>query len=106
MNLLASVQIAIVMVASDLRIRRFTPMADRVLNLIASDVGRPISDINPNIDCPDLDRLIAESIDTVSVKEREVLDRQGNRYSMRIRPYKNLENKIDGRWLRCSMRKS
>src|SRR5207302_9870862 len=45
MNLLASVNIAIVIVASDLRIRRFTPMAERALNLIPTDVGRPISDI-------------------------------------------------------------
>ena len=55
MNLLGSVQIAIVIVASDLRIRRFTPMAERMLNLIPSDVGRPIGHIKPNIDCPDLE---------------------------------------------------
>lgn len=95
-NLLGSVQIAIVMVAGDLRIRRFTPMAEKVLNLIPSDIGRPISDIKPNIDCPDLEKLIAESIDTVTIVEREVRDQQGNWFSMRIRPYKNLENRIDG----------
>ncbi len=95
-NLLASVEIAIVMVASDLRIRRFTPMAERVLNLIASDIGRPISDIKPNIDCPDLEQLITSAIDTITVKERNVRDRKGAWYSMRIRPYKNIENKIDG----------
>jgi two-component system CheB/CheR fusion protein len=48
LNLLASVQIAIVMVANDLRIRRFTPMAEKVLNLIPTDLGRPITDIKPN----------------------------------------------------------
>ncbi|HEY7086609.1 MAG TPA: chemotaxis protein CheB [Tepidisphaeraceae bacterium] len=95
-NLLASVQIAIVMVASDLRIRRFTPMAEKVLNLIPSDVGRPISDIKPNIDCPDLEQLINDSIDSVTIKERQVADRKGNSYQLRIRPYKNVENKIDG----------
>src|SRR5262249_40625288 len=58
LNLLASVQIAIVIVASDLRIRRFTPMAERVLNLIASDIGRPIGHIKPNIECPDLEEMI------------------------------------------------
>ena len=95
-NLLANVHIAIVMVASDLRIRRFTPMAERVLNLIPTDMGRPISDIKPNIDCPDIEKLIGEAIDSVSVKEREVRDRQGKWYSLRIRPYKNMENRIDG----------
>ena len=84
------------MVASDLKIRRFTPMAEKVLNLIPTDVGRPISDIKPNIDCGDLEKLITEAIDSVTIKERQVSDRSGNRYSLRIRPYKNVENRIDG----------
>lgn len=95
-NLLGSIQIAIVIVASDLRIRRFTPMAERFLNLIASDIGRPIGHIKPNIDCPDLEQLITMAIDTVTPQEREVQDRQGNAYALRIRPYKNVENRIDG----------
>ncbi|HEV8290779.1 MAG TPA: chemotaxis protein CheB, partial [Tepidisphaeraceae bacterium] len=95
-NLLASVHVAIVMVARDLKIRRFTPMAEKVMNLIPSDVGRPISDIKPNIDAPDLEKLITEAIDGVVTVEREVRDRQGKTLSLRIRPYKNLENRIDG----------
>jgi two-component system CheB/CheR fusion protein len=95
-NLLGSVQIAIVIVASDLRIRRFTPMAERVLNLIASDVGRPISHIKPNIDCDDLEDLVHRVIEQVAPIEREVRDRQGNRYVLRVRPYKNVENRIEG----------
>jgi len=51
------VQIAIVIVTIDLRIRRFTPMAEKILNLIPGDVGRPIGNIKPNIDCPDLEQL-------------------------------------------------
>jgi two-component system CheB/CheR fusion protein len=95
-NLLASVQIAIVIVSADLRIRRFTPMAEKVLNLIPADLDRAIGHINPNIDCPNLDRLIAESIDNVSVLEREVRDRQGRWLTLRIRPYKDIDNRIDG----------
>ncbi|MEO5821725.1 MAG: chemotaxis protein CheB [Vicinamibacteraceae bacterium] len=95
-NLLASVQIAIVIVSADLRIRRFTPMAEKVLNLIPADLDRAIGHINPNIDCPNLDQLIAECIDNVSVLEREVRDRQGRYYTLRIRPYKDIDNRIDG----------
>lgn len=95
-NLLSSVQIAIVIVASDLRIRRFTPMAEQVLNLIASDIGRPIGHIKPNIDCPNLEDLITRVIDTVTPCEQDVHDLQGNLFSLRIRPYKSLENRIDG----------
>jgi two-component system CheB/CheR fusion protein len=95
-NLLSSVQIAIVIVARDLRIRRFTPIAERVLNLIPADVGRPISHIKPNIDCPDLEPLIAHVIDSVMPCERQVHDRQGNAFTLRIRPYKSIDNRIDG----------
>ncbi len=96
LNLLGSVQIAIVMVSSDLRIRRFTPMAEKVLNLIPGDLGRPIGDINPSINVPDLEKLIAEVIDKVEIREQEVQDRNGTWYLLRVRPYKNIENKIDG----------
>jgi two-component system CheB/CheR fusion protein len=95
-NLLGSVQIAIVIVASDLRIRRFTPMAERVLNLIATDVGRPIGHIKPNIECDDLEDLVHQVIEHVTPIEREVRDRQGNRYFLRVRAYKNVENRIEG----------
>jgi two-component system CheB/CheR fusion protein len=53
---------AIVMVDNDLRIRRFTPTAERVLNLLPNDIGRPISHIKPNIDCPELEGLIRRAI--------------------------------------------
>jgi two-component system CheB/CheR fusion protein len=96
MNLVGSVQIAIVIVSSDLRIRRFTPMAEKVLNLIPADLDRSIGHINPNIDCPNLEQLIVECMDAVAPVERDVLDRQGRWYSLRIRPYKSLDNKIDG----------
>lgn len=95
-NLLGSVQIAIVMVSGDLRIRRFTPTAEKVLNLIPTDVGRPISDIKPNIDCADLEQLITDTVESVTPRERQVKDRMGHWYSLRIRPYKNVENRIDG----------
>jgi two-component system CheB/CheR fusion protein len=96
MNLLASVPVAIVIVSGDLRIRRFTPMAERVLNLIATDVGRPIGHIKPNIDCPDLEELISRAIDGVMPVERDVSDGHGNWFSLRVRPYKSVENRIDG----------
>jgi two-component system CheB/CheR fusion protein len=95
-NLLGSVQIAIVMVSADLRIRRFTPMAEKILNVIPGDVGRPIGQIKPNIKCPDLEELIRDSIDHVVTREREVQDNDGNWFSLRVRPYKTVENRIDG----------
>jgi PAS domain S-box-containing protein len=95
-NLLGSVQIPILMLDGRLRIRRFTPGAERLLNLIQTDVGRPIGDLKLNLDCPELESLIAEAIDTVSVKEREAQVDSGRWYSLLARPYKTLDGKIDG----------
>jgi two-component system, chemotaxis family, CheB/CheR fusion protein len=96
LNLLASVQIAIVIVARDLRVRRFTPMAEKKFNLIPSDIGRPLSQIRTTLQCPELPTLITETIDTVSPVERTVQDDKGETYLLRIRPYKTPDNRIDG----------
>jgi two-component system CheB/CheR fusion protein len=95
-NLLASVQLAIVMLGPDLRVRRYTPAAEKLFNLIQGDVGRPLSDIKLNIPTEELERLMQEVIQNVTVHEREVQDRTGRWYSMRLRPYRTLENRIDG----------
>ena len=96
MNFLGSAHVPIVMVGGDLRIRRFTAAAQAVVNLIPADVGRPLGDIQPNVNVPDLRQLILEVIDTLTACEREVQDRQGCWYSLRIRPYKTADGKIDG----------
>jgi two-component system, chemotaxis family, CheB/CheR fusion protein len=95
-NLLSSVNIPIVMLGNDLRIRRFTPVAEKIFNLIPTDVGRPFSHIKPNINVSNLEQLITETIDTLVIKKQEVQDQKGHWYELFIRPYKTIENKIDG----------
>jgi two-component system, chemotaxis family, CheB/CheR fusion protein len=95
-NLLASINIPILMLTNDLRIRRFTPMAQQLFNFIAADVGRSLSDIRTNLNIPDLEALILEVIDTLSLKEIQVQTHDGHWYNLRIRPYRTRENKIDG----------
>jgi PAS domain S-box-containing protein len=98
-NLLGSVQMPIVILGPDLRVRRFTPTAEKLLNLVPADVGRPLADIKLKLnldDLPDLEPLLAEVLDTVSTRERDVRDKHGRWYSLRLRPYKTLDNKIDG----------
>jgi two-component system CheB/CheR fusion protein len=95
-NLLSSVSMPILMLGNDLAIRRFTPLAERFFNLIPSDVGRRISDINPNIQISNLDKLVTEVIDSLKTQEHDVQDREGRYYSLRIRPYRTTDNKIDG----------
>jgi two-component system CheB/CheR fusion protein len=95
-NLLTGLNIPVVMLGKDRRIRRFTAPAEKLLNLIPTDIGRLISNIRPNVKVPNLDNLIAEVIDQVVQKEVEIQDRDGRSYSMRIRPYRTADNRIDG----------
>src|SRR5262249_36524698 len=95
-NLLAGVNIPIVMVGRDLRVRRFTPQAEKLFNLISSDVGRPIGHLKPNLEIRDLPERITSVIDTLIPYEGMIKDYQQRSYSLRIRPYVTVENKIDG----------
>ena len=95
-NLLASINIPILMLTNDLRIRRFTPMAQRLFHFIPTDAGRPLSDIRANLNVPALESLILDVLETLSVKELEVQTQGGHWYNLRIRPYRTAENKIDG----------
>jgi two-component system CheB/CheR fusion protein len=95
-NLLSSINIPILMLGSDLRIRRFTPIAERIFNLIPTDTGRPISDIKHNLNISDLEQQILEVIKTLNFKTQEVQDQEEHWYDLRIRPYRTIDNKIDG----------
>ncbi|WP_378956463.1 chemotaxis protein CheB [Pelosinus sp. sgz500959] len=95
-NLLRSINLPVLILSSDLRIRRFNSVAEKIFNLIGADVGRPINNIKPNIDVPDLEQASLQVIDTLNSTEQEVQDRWGHWYSMQIRPYRTTDNKIDG----------
>ncbi len=96
-NLLAGTGIATVFVDNRLRILRFTPAATRVINLILSDVGRPVGHIVSNL--VGYDRLLADAqsvLDTLIPKEVDVETQDGAWYTMRIQPYRTLDNVIEG----------
>ena len=95
-NLHLSINTPILLLTRDLAIRRFTPAAAALFNLLAADQGRALGATRRNFDCPDLDKLVREVIDTVSLREREVQDKEGRWYSLRARPYLTPENKVDG----------
>jgi two-component system CheB/CheR fusion protein len=96
LNVLSGIGIPIILVSRDLRVRRFTPPAEKVFNLIPTDVGRPISDIKSNLALDDLPGLIARVIDSLTPYEGQVQDKEGRWYSLRVRPYITLDSKIDG----------
>jgi len=95
-NLLASIQVPVLMLAQDLKIRRFTPTAKKIFNLIATDIGRPFSHIRSALDVPDLEQMILEVMDTLNSKEQAVQTLSGYWYNLRIHPYRTTENVIEG----------
>jgi two-component system CheB/CheR fusion protein len=96
-NLLAGTGIGTVFVDYQLRIQRFTPTVTQVINLILADVGRPVGHIVSNL--AGYDRLVEDVkavLDTLVPKEIEVQTKTGAWYLLRIRPYRTLENVIEG----------
>jgi two-component system, chemotaxis family, CheB/CheR fusion protein len=96
-NLLAGTNIATVFVDLSLRILRFTPIATKIINLIHSDIGRPVSHIVSNLIGYDmLSADIQAVLNTLIPKDTEVKTRSGAWYTMRIQPYRTLDNVIEG----------
>ncbi|RPJ65494.1 MAG: PAS domain S-box protein, partial [Alphaproteobacteria bacterium] len=96
-NLLSGTGIGTIFVDHQLRIMRFTPQVTYVINLIPTDVGRPVGHIVSNL--LGYDRLvedIKEVLDTLTPKDIEVQTKKGAWYLLRIRPYRTIENVIKG----------
>ncbi len=96
-NLLAGTDIGTVFVDHQLRILRFTPTATRIINLILSDIGRPVGHMVSNL--MDYDNLIEDTqavLNTLIPREVTVQTRAGVWYDMRILPYRTLDNVIEG----------
>jgi two-component system CheB/CheR fusion protein len=96
-NLLAGTGVGTVFVDLQLHIKRFTPAATQLINLIQSDVGRPVGHIVSNL--KGYDRLVEDVqtvLDSLVPLEVEVRSKSDNWFLMRIRPYRTLENVIEG----------
>ncbi|MDP1665581.1 MAG: chemotaxis protein CheB [Methylobacter sp.] len=96
-NLLDNIHVGTIFLDQNLIIRRFTRDAAQVYRLVASDVGRALSDIRPELEGKDdlLDAAHAV-LDNLAPIEREVKTLNGNCYLARIQPYRTLDNMIDG----------
>jgi len=95
-NLLDSIEVPTIFLNNDLSIKRFTTHAKKIINLIPSDIGRPINHIVANLD---YDQLVEDSqkvLDTLVFKEIELKTKSGQWYMMRILPYRTVDNIIDG----------
>ena len=96
-NLFDSSQIATIFLDRGLRIKRFTPAVTRLLRLIGTDIGRPITDISLPLEGVDVATDVREVLQSLIPIEKEVqFIKQGTYYHLRIMPYRTLDNVIDG----------
>ncbi len=95
-NLLASVNLPVLILNNEMQIREFTPPMQNLLSVRRSDIGRPLRDLRYQIKVDDLEAVVQEVLDTLNATEMEVQDSRGCWYLLRVRPYRTSDNRIEG----------
>lgn len=95
-NLLDSTDIATLFLDKDLNVRRFTPQATKIIKLIATDAGRPITDLSTDLRYPDLADDAREVLRKLAAVEKPIGSRDGRWFTVRIMPYRTVDDRIDG----------
>ncbi|MET0585194.1 MAG: PAS domain-containing protein, partial [Candidatus Binatia bacterium] len=95
-NLISSTDIALIFLDPGLRIRRYTPRAQHLFNIIPTDIGRPLEHLTHKLEYENLVADSAEVLRTLRASEREIHSTDDRWYIARIAPYRTVEDKIDG----------
>jgi two-component system CheB/CheR fusion protein len=95
-SLLNAIEIPVVIVDNERRLQHFTPAAAKLLNLISSDIGQPVSRVRPNLDSTNLGQIAAGVLQSGQPIEKEVRNSAGRWYALRARTYKIAENEPEG----------
>lgn len=95
-NLISAVDIAIVLLDRELRVRRYSPAAERVLRLMPTDVGRRIGEVRWGLPMPDLEQLVLTTLARGISQTRELQDGEGHWYELRLHPALGVEQKVEG----------
>jgi len=95
-SLLNSTEIAMLFLDQNLNVRRFTDRAAKIISLRDSDIGRPLSDLTTSLQYPTLNADAQETLRTLVFSEKQVQGSDQRRFSVRIMPYRRLDNVIDG----------
>ena len=95
-SLLNSTEIAMLFLDQNLNVRRFTDRAAKIINLRDSDIGRPLSDLTTSLQYPTLTDDVHETLRTLVFSEKQIQSSDQRWFSVRIMPYRRLDNVIDG----------
>ncbi|HTV53396.1 MAG TPA: CheR family methyltransferase [Terriglobia bacterium] len=94
-NLLRTVDV-VLLLDRELRVRRVSPAAARAFAMMPSDAGRNIADIQQRLELPDVQNIVTETLETAAPYDREIRNKEGRWYRLRIRPYKTGDGRIAG----------
>lgn len=95
-NLLNSIDIAILFLDRNMNVRRYTDRASKIINIRESDIGRPLSDLTSSLQYPTLDEDAFETLRTLALCEKQIASNDGRWFSVRIIPYRRVDDMIDG----------
>lgn len=95
-NLTAATEVGTLFLDGQLRIRMFTPPVSGIFNIAGMDIGRLITDFTHQLDYDAIERDVRQLLAELVPIEREVMTRDGRWYAMRLRPYRTIEDRIDG----------
>ncbi len=95
-NLFTNIDVTVIVLDPSLRIRLYTPSAEKIFHLIPADIGRPFDNISLGVNVQDMEAMLREVMDRLSPKQMQTQDKKGKWYEMRVRPYLTAEKKIDG----------
>ncbi|WP_289644291.1 CheR family methyltransferase [Maribacter aestuarii] len=95
-NLLASTEIGTIFLDSNLKIKRFTPSMSKIINLIQTDVGRPIGHLSSNLIYDGIQQDVKTVLNKLTPIQKTIRSNDGIWYKMQIMPYRTAENVIEG----------
>lgn len=95
-NLLHNTKVATIFIDQDMTIKRFTPEMTKIMHLIDTDIGRPVTDITSQLFKEDITEDVKKVLETLVPDESEIQDKEGNWYLKRIIPYRTKDNTIQG----------
>lgn len=95
-NLTDTTEIGTLFLDSDLRIKMFTPPITDLFTITKADVGRMLTDFSHRLSSDGIDDDSRQVLRQLAPIEREVHSREGRAYVMRMRPYRTIEDRIDG----------
>ena len=96
-NLLRSTDIGVIFLDNDLNIRKFTPTTSNIINILPTDINRPLTHFTHNLDCPNLVEILSNFVVSQIPLELEVINQKTQeQLLMRVHTYKGENNNNDG----------